>query len=293
MAKKSAKPAPSKPAAAPDWPASLVNYKFNPHQQIDTVIPGQIYTLPKFFPARLCDDLTRWFETSSNLGRPTKPAGKPQDLVFSTTKMPPRKDYAARVNDRAVVVDKALARSLWAQLRPVLVHDTRAIAAAAGYDVAGDDEDEEEELDEEMGYIRDQFETCIGLNDNLRIYRYLPGHYFGQHYDESVKASVLPTNTSDDAQPLSGTTLWTLLIYLTGEAEGEVSGGGTIFYPNEHEAATYNSLPQAKQEQTSAVHVRLKKGMLLLHKHGDDCYLHEGELVKAGVKWIFRSDLVF
>ena len=33
--------------------------------------------------------------------------------------------------------------------------------------------------------------------------------------------------------------------------------------------------------------------MALLHKHGDDCLMHEGEMVKSGVKWVFRSDVVY
>ena len=31
--------------------------------------------------------------------------------------------------------------------------------------------------------------------------------------------------------------------------------------------------------------------MLLLHKHGNDCMLHEGREVTAGEKWIIRTDL--
>lgn len=31
--------------------------------------------------------------------------------------------------------------------------------------------------------------------------------------------------------------------------------------------------------------------MALLHKHGQDCLLHEGREVREGEKWIIRSDL--
>ncbi|GAB0139869.1 hypothetical protein EsHS_00000507 [Epichloe bromicola] len=37
--------------------------------------------------------------------------------------------------------------------------------------------------------------------------------------------------------------------------------------------------------------VSLETGTLLLHKHGDDCLLHEGREVKAGEKWVLRTDL--
>lgn len=36
-----------------------------------------------------------------------------------------------------------------------------------------------------------------------------------------------------------------------------------------------------------------KTGMALLHKHGNNCLLHEGKAVKSGVKYLLRSDVVF
>lgn len=37
--------------------------------------------------------------------------------------------------------------------------------------------------------------------------------------------------------------------------------------------------------------VDLEVGMALLHKHGQDCLLHEGREVTQGAKWVIRSDL--
>jgi hypothetical protein len=51
------------------------------------------------------------------------------------------------------------------------------------------------------------------FNSNIRLYKYLPGHRFGQHYDDSVT----DVNTGAVSE-------WTLLIYLTGEEDG-VRGG--------------------------------------------------------------------
>ena len=34
-------------------------------------------------------------------------------------------------------------------------------------------------------------------------------------------------------------------------------------------------------------------GLALLHKHGDDCLLHEGRPVTTGVKYVLRSDVIF
>lgn len=34
-------------------------------------------------------------------------------------------------------------------------------------------------------------------------------------------------------------------------------------------------------------------GLALLHRHGDDCLLHEGRPVVKGIKWVLRSDLMY
>lgn len=60
--------------------------------------------------------------------------------------------------------------------------------------------------------------------------------------------------------PVSTKTTWTLLLYLTSEADG-CRGGETVFFPNDRRVA--------KEE----VAVSPETGMALLHKHGDDCML--------------------
>lgn len=61
-------------------------------------------------------------------------------------------------------------------------------------------------------------------------------------------------------QQQAGKTAWTLLLYLTSSSEGCV-GGETVFYPHDRRSA--------REE----IAVSLETGMLLLHKHGDDCML--------------------
>lgn len=122
--------------------------------------------------------------------------------------------------------------------------------------------------DDEIQEVKQEFDCAIGLNDLLRIYRYKKGHHFNKHYDESVDCKI-------SGQPSK--TKWTLLIYLTGGEE--FNGGGTIFYPED--------------KNKSPLNVHPKKGMALLHKHGDDCLMHEGELVRRGEKWVLRSDVAF
>ncbi|CAG8520959.1 17326_t:CDS:2, partial [Acaulospora morrowiae] len=110
--------------------------------------------------------------------------------------------------------------------------------------------------------------SVVGLNSNIRIYKYSTGQQFGQHYDDFAKDS------------LGRMSEWTLLIYLNGghnEVDVPLSGGETVFY-------------KAKRGE---IVVAPERGMALLHKHGHDCLLHEAKEVKRGNKYVLRSDLMF
>ena len=74
--------------------------------------------------------------------------------------------------------------------------------------------------------------------------------------DESNNLNI----TIEESQHVSAKTTWTLLLYLTSAADG-CKGGETVFYPHDR--------PSAKEE----IAVPPETGMLLLHKHGDDCML--------------------
>lgn len=93
---------------------------------------------------------------------------------------------------------------------------------------------------------------------------------------------MLPTTP-----PTAATTTWTLLIYLTGPATGCV-GGETVFYPEQASAKIGGGKSSRSVEPIA---VELEVGMALLHKHGQDCLLHEGRKVLDGEKWVIRSDL--
>ncbi|KAI9172923.1 hypothetical protein H9P43_007054 [Blastocladiella emersonii ATCC 22665] len=110
--------------------------------------------------------------------------------------------------------------------------------------------------------------TPVGMNTNIRLYKYGRGQSFGQHYDESVRVA-------------GGRTEFTLLVYLSGGGEGEddeVGGGETVFY-------------EGRRKVVAAV--APVRGRALIHRHGDACLLHEGAAVTKGVKYLLRSDLVF
>jgi len=100
--------------------------------------------------------------------------------------------------------------------------------------------------------------------------------------DDESNILVLPTDPRTQAR-----TTWTLLIYLTGPSTGCV-GGETAFYPEHGQAKDFGTSPSKAIEP---IVVGPEVGMALLHKHGNDCLLHEGCTVSAGEKWVIRSDL--
>lgn len=81
-------------------------------------------------------------------------------------------------------------------------------------------------------------------------------------------------------------TTWTLLLYLTDLNTG-CRGGETVFYPEFGQVKNWSN----PSGDILPISVSSEAGMALLHKHGDDCLLHEGKEVVAGEKWIIRSDL--
>jgi hypothetical protein len=103
--------------------------------------------------------------------------------------------------------------------------------------------------------------SAVACSPALRLYRYSPGQRFARHYDDAV------------AIPGIGTTRHTVLIYLSG-----CGGGETVFYGGKGKVvAAVSPAP----------------GLALLHRHGDDCLLHEGARVSAGLKFVLRTDVVY
>ncbi|GMN44691.1 hypothetical protein TIFTF001_013883 [Ficus carica] len=163
----------------------------------------------------------------------------------------PAKGEAYRDNDRVSVNDPALADSVWASGLNQLFSDIKIRGKAA-----------------------------VGLNPNLRFYRYKVGQRFGRHIDESV-------HLGDGKR-----THYTLLIYLSGgvskgknDLKGSkdsslepLVGGETVFYGSRNNVVA---------------EVAPTEGMALLHIHGDKCMLHEARKVGKGVKYVFRSDVAF
>ncbi|UPX20127.1 uncharacterized protein EKO05_0010371 [Ascochyta rabiei] len=230
----------------PNWPA------FTPlipesDLSLQESLPGQIVTIPNFFTATLCKTYVSFLSS----------------LPLTTTPGKPKKGDAVRVNDRYQIDDPAFAERLWSgtSLRNL-------VTGLANNDGLGLTEAQRNEL---WGG------KVIGLNPNIRIYRYSKGQFFDQHYDDSNNVTV------PGSPPAPGRTTWTLLLYLTSPATGCI-GGETVFYPDPPKKKSREPLPEPFV-------VGLEVGLALLHKHGADCMLHEGREVLQGEKWVIRSDL--
>jgi hypothetical protein len=71
-------------------------------------------------------------------------------------------------------------------------------------------------------------------------------------------------NFATKPSPTPAKTTWTMLLYLTSSGTG-CEGGQTVFYPDED--------PRNKDPAEKEIVVELETGMLLLHRHGNDCML--------------------
>ncbi|EPS68878.1 hypothetical protein M569_05890, partial [Genlisea aurea] len=165
----------------------------------------------------------------------------------------PAKGEAFRDNDRISVNDPVLCRNIW---------EAGLDQAFSGFKISG--------------------KVAVGLNPNIRFYRYTSGQQFGCHIDESVDLGE------------GKRTYYTLLIYLSGspgKAEmsvksngteasegGLISGGETVFYG---------------RRNAVVAEVSPTEGLALLHIHGNKCMLHEARPVIKGIKYVLRSDVVF
>ncbi|KAF2273122.1 uncharacterized protein EI97DRAFT_436366 [Westerdykella ornata] len=218
-------------------------------------LPGQIITIPSFWPAKLCKDYVSFLST----------------LPLTTTPGKPKKGDAVRVNDRFEVEDAAFAERLWSEtaLRDLVLGHSVAEDAADGDGPSLNDE-------ERVALWGDE---VVGLNPRIRIYRYKKGQFFDKHYDDSNQVTI-PGSPCIPAK-----TTWTFLLYLTSAATGCI-GGETVFYPESPSGRKKKNEPQPEP-----VVVDLEVGMALLHRHGSECLLHEGREVLQGEKWVIRSDL--
>ncbi|KAL9101339.1 MAG: hypothetical protein Q9163_003386 [Psora crenata] len=241
----------AKPVPLPEWPPLQPLIPAN-DLVLETLLEEQILIIRNFFPWGLCKKYVSFLSSLPLVTTPTKP----------------NDGDAVRVNDRIQFDDFAFAQKLWQ-------------STGLSKLVSGTDRPEAEGRLSQESAKKLWGGELISLNPRIRIYRYKAGQFFAQHYDES-NTIILPTSP-----PTPAKTAWTLLIYLTGPTTGCI-GGETVFYPELGPAKKFFG---KSSENARPLTVELEVGMALLHKHGQDCLLHEGRKVTEGEKWVIRSDL--
>lgn len=140
-------------AQPPAWPSLQLD---RPTEMLHQhhLMPGQVVTISQFWPASLCKRYVSFLS----------------GLPLVTTPGVPKKGNAVRVNDRFQIDDPAFAEMLWNStgLRDLVMN-----AEQLPHDPAqGDRPDKVKQF---WGG------EVLGLNPNIRIYRYRKGQFFDQH----------------------------------------------------------------------------------------------------------------
>ncbi|XP_065870581.1 uncharacterized protein [Euphorbia lathyris] len=164
----------------------------------------------------------------------------------------PTKGEAYRDNDRIAANDPVLATTLW-----------------------------ESGLNNLFSDIKIRGKVAVGLNPNIRFYRYKVGQQFGRHIDESVDL--------EDGKH----TYYTLLIYLSGDGKAKSKNGPKSLNDSSSECLAGGETVFYGSRNGVVAEVAPTEGMALLHIHGNKCMLHEARNVTKGVKYVVRSDVVF
>jgi hypothetical protein len=108
-----------------------------------------------------------------------------------------------------------------------------------------------------------QIFEAVGLNDHWRLAKYFPGDQFSMHVDTEYRDSKIGHKS-----------MFTVNIYMN---EG-FTGGDTSFLFDDN--STYDVTPQT--------------GLCLLFRQPSaQLYRHEGKRLESGMKYLFRSDVMY
>ncbi|KAG0204373.1 hypothetical protein BGX28_003693 [Mortierella sp. GBA30] len=245
---------------------------------------------------------------------PTKPRKPPV----------PRPGYAFRDNDRIQFDSKEFAAMLWNKcgLRDrwseLWEHPKWGLTTVQGESINSGPRNNK------------RIRRAVGLSRNIRFYRYQEGQSFGAHYDESVIEQdtdngdttvseytvLIYLNGERDSDLLGGETVF----YPKGKKKippsttipktGSAGGGGR---QTKKGSKANGSAEDSKDGSSTAtgtaggqdsgalsymipnggVAVKPERGLLLVHKHGDVCMLHEALIVNRGFKYVLRTDVVY
>ncbi|KAH7033841.1 hypothetical protein BKA57DRAFT_476983 [Linnemannia elongata] len=233
----------------------------------------------------------------------------------------PRPGYAFRDNDRiqfdspefaSMVWNKCGLRDRWKELWE---HPKYGLETVQGQSITSGTRNNK------------RIRHAVGLSRNIRMYRYQQGQSFGAHYDESVIEKddagndvvseytvLIYLNGERDSDLMGGETVFypkgkkpiptSGVIAPTRGGGGGKKGGGAKTSGNGNAAAaagapgtgTAGAAGESGLSYTlpnGGVAVKPERGLLLVHKHGDECMLHEALIVQRGFKYVLRTDVVY
>lgn len=140
---------PPVPTQKPNWPP-LTPLPSPYDLALTTLVPDQIITISRLFTSSLAQKYVSFLKT----------------LPLVTTPGKPKRGDAVRVNDRFQIDDADFARRLW--------EETSLKSLVMEGDVDGEQLTDGERRGMWGGDV-------LGLNPNMRIYRYSEGQFFDQH----------------------------------------------------------------------------------------------------------------
>lgn len=145
------------PKSSPNWPP-LRPLLPAADLSLTPLLTDQIYLIRNFLPGTLCKAYASFLAS----------------LPLTTTPGKPKKDEALRVNDRFQIDDSRFAEMLWS---------TTALKELVTTRFADEDYEEDDRSPAEVAEQARQLwgGQPLGLNPNIRIYRYSAGQFFGQH----------------------------------------------------------------------------------------------------------------
>ena len=160
---------PVNPIPPPNWPP-LRPLLPPTDLTLTPLVTDQIYLIRNFFPASLCKSYVSFLSS----------------LPLTTTPGKPKKDEAVRVNDRFQVEDSRFAEMVWSGTALKELVTTRFDEDEDGYDEYNDGN---ENANQKPDTDSDKEQKCkeiwggdpLGLDANIRIYRYSAGQFFAQH----------------------------------------------------------------------------------------------------------------
>jgi len=135
----------------PSWPA-LQPLVPSSDLALTILVPLQIITISNFWTSTLCKTYISFLST----------------LPLTTTPGKPKRGEAVRVNDRFQINDAVFAERLWSQT---------ALKELVNSEAAGNTEAERKKL---WGG------EVVGLNPNIRVYRYSKGQFFDRHCESRL-----------------------------------------------------------------------------------------------------------